>query len=130
MNPLAVSTLAEGMMQDAYNYFSGDKDSASAEKVAVFNNTDIRRLSEVGLWLYAVLCIQLNENCCRMGIFVILLCKVVHSYIPIRVVYLARPSTCVTSLAWPGSNLSVRVESGHTRLTCNTSKRGVSSSID
>ena len=48
MTPLAVSTLAEGMMQDAWNYFSGTKDSAPAEKVAVFNNTDIRRLSEVG----------------------------------------------------------------------------------
>ena len=40
--------------------------------------------------------------------FLSVLCKV-YSYIPIRVVYLARPSTRVTSLAWPDSILSVRV---------------------
>lgn len=48
MTPLAVSTLAEGMMQDAWNHFSGAKDTAARDKVAIFVNNDIRRLSEVG----------------------------------------------------------------------------------
>lgn len=77
MNPLAVSTLAEGMMQDAWNYFSGTKDSAAAEKVAVFNNTDIRRLSEVGLWLYSIM-----YNSTRTTVeweFLSVLCNIVHS---------------------------------------------------
>ena len=41
---LSVATLAEGMMQDAWNYYSS---KGATEKVAVFDNNDIRRLSEV-----------------------------------------------------------------------------------
>ena len=47
MTPLPVSTLAEGMMQDAWNYLSSGGSSAPADKVAIFGNNDIRRLSEV-----------------------------------------------------------------------------------
>ena len=45
--PLSVATLAEGMMQDAWNYFSSGGSSAPADKVAIIGNNDIRRLSEV-----------------------------------------------------------------------------------
>ena len=44
MTSLPVSTLAEGMMQDAWDYFSSKNRSDS---VGTFNNADIRRLSEV-----------------------------------------------------------------------------------
>ena len=44
---LPVATLAEGMMQDAWNYFSSGGSSAPVDKVTIFGNNDIRRLSEV-----------------------------------------------------------------------------------
>ena len=44
---LSVATLAEGMMQDAWNYYSSKGGSTATKKVAVFDNNDIRRLSEV-----------------------------------------------------------------------------------
>ena len=44
MSSIPVSTLAESMMQDAWDYFSTKK---SSDKVVILNNADIRRLSEV-----------------------------------------------------------------------------------
>ena len=56
---MPVATLAEGMMQDAWNYFSSEKRSASDKNVAIFANNDIYRLSQVCLshcLLYFVSC--------------------------------------------------------------------------
>ena len=47
--PLSVATMAEVMMQDAWNYFSSGGSSAPADKVTIFEKDDIHRLGEVRL---------------------------------------------------------------------------------
>ena len=47
--PLSVATMAEVMMQDAWNYFSSGGSSAPADKVTIFEKDDIHRLGEVSL---------------------------------------------------------------------------------
>jgi hypothetical protein len=54
---MPVATLAEGMMQDAWNYFSSG--GSSADKVIVLGNSDIRRLSEVSCYIEMWPCIYM-----------------------------------------------------------------------
>ena len=45
--PLSVATMAEVMVQDAWNYFSSGGSSAPADKVTIFEKDDIHQLGEV-----------------------------------------------------------------------------------
>lgn len=62
VTPLSVATLAESMMQDAWNVFSSEGSSAPADKVAIFGNTDIRRLSKVS-YMYKYFCSAIIHVC-------------------------------------------------------------------
>lgn len=44
---LSVATMAEVMMQDAWNHFSSGGSLAPADKVAIFEKNHIRQLGEV-----------------------------------------------------------------------------------
>ena len=65
-----MATLAEAIMQDAWNYFSSGGSSAPADKVAIFGIDDIYRLSEVSRLE--------SEEACPLRLFCFITC--IHVY--------------------------------------------------